>query len=342
MSNELRDVAPDVAKDIYLQQRWDDLSEATIKTHGYRIEAFVDWLEDQGVSSMAEVDGLTVHNYRVHRREEDGLKKVSLQGQISTVRQFLRVLASVNAADADVAEKVLLPTVRKGEDVNEERLETGRAQKALEYLEQYQYASRAHVELLLIWRLSARRGGIRSLDLGSFVDSDDTSVLEFRHRPETGTPLKNGKWSERDCAIKNESLVQTFRDYIDGPREDVLDDHDRAPLLTTKYGRVSLGTIKQDMYRVTRPCMYGLECPHDRDPDTCEATRHDKASSCPSSRSPHMIRTGSLTAHLDAGTPKPVLSDRADATEQTLDRHYDQASKREQMLRREDFIAEDL
>ncbi|SDY39897.1 hypothetical protein SAMN04487946_1142 [Halobellus clavatus] len=55
-----------------------------------------------------------------------------------------------------------------------------------------------------------------------------------------------------------------------------------------------------------------------------------------------MIRTGSLTAHLDAGTPKPVLSDRADATEQTLDRHYDQASKREQMLRREDFIAEDL
>ncbi|WP_245705830.1 site-specific integrase [Halobellus clavatus] len=255
MSNELRNVAPDVAKDIYLQQRWDDLSEATIKTHGYRIEAFVDWLEDQGISSMAEVDGLTVHNYRVHRREEDGLKKVSLQGQISTVRQFLRVLASVNAADADVAEKVLLPTVRKGEDVNEERLGTGRAQKALEYLEQYQYASRAHVELLLIWRLSARRGGVRSLDLGSFVDSGDTPVLEFRHRPETGTPLKNGKWSERDCAIKNESLVQTLRDYIDGPREDVLDDHDRAPLLTTKYGRVSLGTIKQDMYRVTRPCI---------------------------------------------------------------------------------------
>ncbi|WP_049987979.1 site-specific integrase [Halobellus rufus] len=342
MSDDLRDVAPSVAKDIYLQQRWDDLSDATRQTHGYRIQAFVDWLDEQGITSMAEVDGLTIHNYRVDRRENDDLKKVSLQGQISTIRQFLRVLASVEAADAEVAEKILLPTVRKGEDVNEELLETARARTLLEYLDRYQYASREHVELLLMWRLSARRGGIRALDLRDFDDDDETPVLKFRHRPESDTPLKNGKWSERDCLVKSEKLAQVLRDYIDGPRRRTFDDYDRAPLLTTQYGRVALGTIKQDMYRITRPCKYGVECPHDHDPEECDAARHDGASTCPSSRSPHKIRTGSLTAHLDAGTPKAVLSDRADATEDTLDRHYDQASKREQMLRRKDFIAEDL
>lgn len=96
------------------------------------------------------------------------------------------------------------------------------------------------------------------------------------------------------------------------------------------------------MYRITRPCTYGWECPHDRDPDECEAMRNNLASKYPSSRSPHTIRTGSVTAYLDAGTPKVVLSDRVDMTEDTMDLHYDKAGKRERMMRRQEYLPEEL
>jgi len=288
---------------------------------------------------MSDLSGMDLHEFRVHRREDDNLKAITLQGQLSTLRQFLRVAASVEAVPENLHEKILLPTVPKADQANEEMLETAQAQAALEYLAQYKYASRVHVELLILWRTSMRRGGLRALDLGDF--DPDEPALQVRHRPESDTPLKNGEWSDRDVYLLDR-VAEVIQDYIDGPRADTVDDHNRAPLLSTKYGRVAVGTIKQDMYRVTRPCMYGVECPHDRDPDECNAANPRQASKCPSSRSPHAIRTGSVTAHLDSGTPKPFLGDRVDMTEDTMEQHYDQAGERERMLRRREYISEDV
>jgi hypothetical protein len=93
---------------------------------------------------------------------------------------------------------------------------------------------------------------------------------------------------------------------------------------------------------VTRPCEIGEACPHDEDPATCEAVDYDKASKCPSSLSPHPVRTGSITAHRDAGTSRQVVSDRGDVSEKILEQHYDKASKRQRMRRRRDHIPEDL
>jgi site-specific recombinase XerD len=336
--DELREVTPEMARNVYLDQRRDELARETLKSHRYRIDAFVEWCEENGIEYMSELDGMNLHQYRVDRREEDGLKTVSLQGQLSTLRQFLRICATVDAVPENLHEKLILPSVPKREQANEELLEAGRAKAALEYLQQYQYACRRHVELLILWRTSMRRGGLRALDLGDF--DRKAPALEVRHRPPE-TPLKNGEWSERDVYL-DDGVAEVIRDYIDGPRLDVTDDTGRAPLITTREGRISLGTVKQDMYKITRPCEYGLECPHDRDPQTCEAMNTRKASTCPSSRSPHAIRTGSVTTYLDEGTPKAVLADRVDMTEDTMDRHYDQASKRERMFRRQEHLPEDL
>lgn len=64
----------------------------------------------------------------------------------------------------------------------------------------------------------------------------------------------------------------------------------------------------------------------------------DLASKCPSSRSPHQVRTGSVTSFLDEGTPKAILSDRVDMTEDVMDEHYDQGTKREKMHRRQEYL----
>jgi len=336
--SDLQEISPEVARKIYLDQRRDEVSRQTLQTHRYRIDKFVEWCQENGIKSMADVSGIDLHEYRVSRRE-DGLKTVSLQGQLSTIRQFLRICATVEAVDENLHEKILLPSVSKGEISNDELLETPRAHDALEYLNRYHYASRQHVELLVLWRTSMRRGGIRALDLSDF--DPDEPALEIRHRPDTDTPLKNREWSERDVGLRDE-VAQVVQDYIDGPRVETEDEYGRVPLLTTNQGRIALGTIKQDMYCVTRPCTYGWECPHDRDPNECEAMNNDQSSKCPSSRSPHKIRTGSVTAHLDAGTPKAVLGDRVDMTEDTMDIHYDKAGKRERMMRRREYLPEEL
>lgn len=111
-------------------------------------------------------------------------------------------------------------------------------------------------------------------------------------------------------------------------RDDVTDDYGREPLLTSSRGRLSEGSIRGTVYEITQPCYIG-ECPHDDDPDTCDVTKNGKRASCPSSRSPHSIRRGSITDHLRDGTPQEVISDRSDVSKGALDRHYDECTERE-------------
>lgn len=339
MSDDLDPLAPQAAMDLYLDARKEELSKATLSTHTYRVQAFVDYLELQGIRNMNDVGGRDIHAYRVYRREEDDLKAVTLQGQLSTVKQFLRLCASVDAVPENLPEKVLLPNVGKAERSDDTKLGAARTEAILDYLSRYEYASRKHVILLLLWRTSMRRGGLRAIDVDDF-DPEEPS-LSLRHRPEEDTPLKNGLWGERDVSL-HPYVGEVVADYIDGPRKDRPDQYGRDPLITTTQGRAALSTIQNIVYGMTRPCKLGEPCPHDRDPDECDAAQFNYSSSCPSSRSPHQVRTGSISAHLDAGTPKAVLSDRADASEQILDEHYDKATQREKMRRRRDYIAEDL
>ena len=93
-----------------------------------------------------------------------------------------------------------------------------------------------------------------------------------------------------------------------------------------------------DVYRWTRPCAHGKECPHDRDPDDCEANVRSAASKCPSSVSPHAIRHGSITHSLNSEIPDKVVSDRANVSPQVIEQHYDRRTEREKMEQRRDYL----
>lgn len=162
---------------------------------------------------------------------------------------------------------------------------------------------------------------------------DEKPGLDYKHRPETGTPLKNDEKGERFNRI-SDNVAQTLRDYIDGPRKETTDDEGRAPLVTTAQGRVSHSCVRIAFYRWTRPCHFGEPCPHDKDPDSCEWAEFQKMSTCPSARSPHDVRKARVTKYRNDGVPRGVVSDRLDASEQVLDKHYDRASKREKADRR--------
>ena len=343
MSEDLDPITPSAALDYYLDARRGELADATLRDHAYRIGTFVDWLEDRkDVANMNDVDVRMVHEWRVWKREDNGehdpCNMMTMQGQVSTVKQFLYRVADIKGVPETLPDRIRVPSPSKDEQSNDTILSSERTKAILEYLSTYEYASRRHVTLLLMWRVPARRGGIRALDLGDW-DSEDRA-LQFRHRPPL-TPLKNGSTSERDVILK-EQVAEVLDDYVSGPRIDVIDDQGRKPLITTKRGRPGVSTLQRWIYCVTRPCVIGEECPHDRDPDECEAIPSQKASKCPSSRAPHHVRTGSVTAHRTAGTPRPVISDRGDASEDVLEKHYDKAGNRERARRRPEHIPEDL
>ncbi|MBC9985333.1 site-specific integrase [Haloferax sp. AS1] len=350
MSDELDPITPESAMSYYLDARRYDLSPDTIQSHRYRLKSFVRWLQSPAhgsgeVMNMNDVDLRTVHAYRVFKREEnfegdDPCAAVTMKGQVSTIRTFLSYIADIDAVSEDLAERIRIPRIEDGEGVSDAVLEAERARSILDYLNRWEYATVEHVALLLLWRTSCRLGGLRALDVSDF-DREDNALC-FRHRPETGTGLKNGSHGERDVSLKPR-VAKVVGEYIDGPHRDrVTDEYGRAPLITTTHGRPSTTTIRMWCYKWTRPCAIGEGCPDNRVIEDCDATYIEHASKCPFSVSSHPFRAGSITAYRDAGTPREVLSDRGDVSETVLEKHYDRASSRQRMRRRQDFIPDDL
>jgi integrase len=335
VTDDLDPLDPESAVELYLDHRSDEVSAETLESHKYRLDAFLEWCDQEDMTNMNDLSGRDLHAYRVWRREEGDLEPITLQGQLSTLRVFLGFCESVDAVPEDLRSKVLLPSVDDEGDVSESTLDPARAESALDYLERYRYASREHVSLLLLWRTGMRMGALRSIDLAD-VDREEAAV-HLTHDPDTGTPLKNGPRGERWVALTH-PVMEVVADWIDGPRPDIKDEHGREPLISTSQGRAALGTIRQDVYRWTTPCVVGDPCPHDRDPEECEAAAYDQASKCPSSRSPHDVRSGAITAHLLDDVPTEIVSDRMNVSQQILSRHYDRRTAREKMEQRRRYL----
>lgn len=336
--SDLEPLAPAEGVAMYLDDRRDELSKATRRSHRYRLEAFVDWCDLEGIENLNDLSGRDLHNYKVYRREEDGLKPVSLQGQISTIRKFVEFCESIEAVERDLKDRIILPSTSKDEDSSDVTLEPERAMAILDFLGRFEYASRDHALFAFATHTSARLGGLRAPDLEDY--DRDARCVEIRHRPETDTPLKNGEDGERDVSL-SEGMCEVLDDYIEFRREDVEDVHGRRPLFTTENGRMARSTVRNAFYRWTRPCEIGDECPHDRDPQTCEATNYAQAYGCPSSVSPHPTRRGSITQYRKTDMPADLVGERVNATPDVIEKHYDRRSKRERMEKRRRYLEDD-
>lgn len=330
---ELEPITPEEAVNLYMHHRKPELSKKSMQNHRYRLNSFVEWCQDVGLENLNGLTGRDVHRFRTWRIEQD-IEPITLRSQLATLRVFLEFCATIDAVEDGMRERVMLPEVDSENESKDEKLEESHAGELLEYLNRFEYASRKHVVIGVLWHTGIRLGSLRAFDLGDF--NPEERYLELRHRPETQTPLKNGAAAERYIAV-GERYCKIIQDYIDVHRYDVTDDYGRRPLITSCHGRLSATSIRKLVYKATRPCLHGA-CPHDRDPANCEAMSHDKASTCPSSRSPHGIRRGSITKHLRDGTPEEIVSDRMNVSSDVLDKHYDRRTEHEKMELRRQFI----
>jgi hypothetical protein len=68
---------------------------------------------------MNDLTGRKFHEYRIWRRNDGDLNRVSERTQMQTVSVFIRWCESIEAVPADLATKVQSPTLGKTEDVRD-------------------------------------------------------------------------------------------------------------------------------------------------------------------------------------------------------------------------------
>ena len=348
---DLVETDPHNAYELWMEQL--DRADSTLKTYGYRVKPFLDFCDENSITSLDQLTPRKIKEFEGSHRSK-GLQPSTINNQFGTISLFLEYCYDLDAVTKDVVSALDVPSLSKDERVNTEKLVVERAHKILDNLSTYKYASRDHVLMLLLWRTTARIGAIHSLDLEDiYIGDDDRERLRHylaeqytgdtveqilaqaqmpfiypRHRPESDTPLKNGYDGERVINISDD-VADVISAYIRVNRADVTDEYGRKPLLSTRKGarRLSKSSMRNSLYIITQPCEFGGPCPHDRDPETCEAREHGHGSKCPSSRSPHKLRTGSITWHRDKGWPISELAEKANAGRKLIEEVYDQPEK---------------
>ncbi|WP_128226566.1 site-specific integrase [Halobacteriaceae archaeon SHR40] len=340
MTDTLTPILPQDARDLYLDDRKEDASYDTRETIEPGVDFFIEWCESEEITNMNEVSGRELTEYKRYCKKNTSKNIVSLNGLLSVLRRFLVYCVQIDGVRQNVPDKVPIPDVPDDEDVCYEKPTDKEVERALNYLEKYEPGSRRHVEYAIMKEISSRAGALRAIDVGD-VDQEEQAI-KFKHRPHRdhkdvkGTPLKNGNDGQRDVNVSQE-LMELIQQYLNNPdRHHVSDKFGRQPLLTTRHGRPKVGTIRRDLYKLTRPCIHSNECPHDRDIDSCEAVQNNHASKCPSSYTPHPLRRWSIEHQIDQGVPKDKLSDRVDVSVPVLNKHYDLRSeerKRKQRLK---------
>ncbi|OVE84315.1 tyrosine-type recombinase/integrase [Natronolimnobius baerhuensis] len=359
MSQGLEPIAPREAAEMWLDRLQSTRADETIQSYEYRLKPFLEWCDAEGIDNLNDLTSRQVFQFDSKRRA-DGLKVTTLNNQIGTLKQFIQFCERIDAVPERLPTKVEVPTVNLSDRVNDELLPAERADRIREKLSRYQRASRQHAMFELLWHTGCRLGGLCSLDLQDcfFEESDlerlrhqddiDQAALEaveipfvyFRHRSET--PLKNKREGERPVALEQE-VADCVQEYIDINRVERTDSTERQPLFTTEKGanaRASKSSIRREVYILTQPCRWG-GCPHDRDTMNCEALDHGKEARCPSSRSPHPLRTGAITHMRDRGWPPEVVAERVNATPDVIREHYDHPDPIRRMQSRREFLTED-
>lgn len=340
-----RNFTPEEAVERYLKERSNDLSDSTLYNYKSNLGLFTEWCSYQShIDHISDIDQFDVSDFKMHKR--DGVTDTTLYNTMMVLRTFIKWCESKGLLEG-LSENIMLPD--RGRASRVEKLDPEAADALLEYLGKYEYATYPHVAIALMWDAGLRIGAIRALDVDDYHSAE--AYIEIHHRPGEGsidtlhegrgTPLKNDTDSEREVNL-HEWVVEIVDDYLDGPRKAVEDEDGRRPLLTTNHGRPARNTLRGHIRSKTRPCYYTNECPVDRDIATCEANSWENASDCPESVKPHSLRRGAITAWLNEGHSKELVSDRMDVSPDVLEEHYDQRTEEEKRkLRKELFGMEE-
>lgn len=337
---ELTSEHPVSVVEYFLSANVDEWADWTFKDYSYDLTRFLEYCEYANIEDLSELSSRDLVGFKQWRKKDGNIGLATLHGQLANIRVLIRWCEQIEIVEKGIADEIEMPDLDPSDVVSHTRITSEQAQQIFDYYEQFNYVSREFTEFALMWGVLCRLGGVRSIDLEDY--NREEGYIELNHRPDEDTPLKNGEsevegeGGERKINLPD-WLCEILNRYIDGTEDpahpkriEVKDEYGRKPLFTTKYGRVSESTLRRDLYRVTQPCRYGRDCPHDMDPEECDAkTNNNLLSRCLSAVSPHPVRRGGICHQLKQGVPKDTICERADVSRKVLNKHYDLRTKEE-------------
>ncbi|WP_233560815.1 MULTISPECIES: site-specific integrase [unclassified Haloarcula] len=322
--------------EMFLDARQLDYTAETLRDYETRLRQFVEWAEDRDdIECIGDVTGWHLEQFKLFRQGQD-LAPTTIKGQMTALKVWLEYAAGIEAVDEMLPYKVNIPVLSQTDETDDTLLEAEDAQALIQHYREsrVEYASVNHVALELAWFTGARLGALRSLDVSDYQPDDQ--LVWFRHHPDT-TPLKKKVDGERPVGLPAETC-EVLDVWIEQVRQERRDEDGRRPLLVGRQGRPATSTVQNWIYQATLPCVAG-PCPHGKSRRTCEWTERNTASQCPSSRSPHQVRTGSITWQLNSGLSYEAVGERVNSDPDTLRRYYDKASDVEKLEeRRRTFV----
>ena len=135
------------------------------------------------------------------------------RGEMWTLKSFIEYLDQLSAVEDGLQESVRIQNVEKEDRSNDERLTENDALALIDFFrnDENARATREHALLEIAWHTDAQTGSIRALDQR---DAQlDENYLEFKHRPDTDTGLKNKRDGERSVAVPSE-VSDVIEEYI--------------------------------------------------------------------------------------------------------------------------------
>ena len=268
--------------DEVLEDFGDDKLEEVDSTGQYerKLNYLRTYLEDEAcVETSDDLTSEDVEGYKKWRKYEslsrdEPLARTTLRDDMYLFREFIQYMIEHRMAPARFEKRIEIPEIdyESGEGVDKKKLDPEIAKAALEYLRKYQYADVEHVSMELMCQSGPRKGGLIGRDVPDF----DYEERILQYETQETTPLKNDEGSEREISLYGET-PEIIQDYLKNQRPAETDDEGREPLLTKGDGRISASMLQKIAYMWTRPCEVGLGCPHDRDPDDCEAAQKNNS-----------------------------------------------------------------
>jgi len=317
--------------ELFIKDRSGEKTASTIYNNRGHLKQFCEWCAEQEIDSIQEIDGETFLEYKFELRQSRA--KTTIRNHFSTLRTFFRFCERIDATETgkNLATKLETPDFSKGELSRDDMMDFSDVERLLEYLNKFEYATLRHAVFTVFWHTGCRCGALRSLDLSDYKpvkkrEHGRYALVQFQHRPDTDTALKNKEGGEREVMIWPE-YAEIIEDYIEMHYPDREDEYGRKALFPSPSGRYSTSNIQSMIYAITRPCYYTNNCPHNRDRDDCEATYYESASKCPSSLSPHPMRRTAITYHLEKKNwTYEAASGRFDVSVDVLKNHYDEST----------------
>lgn len=183
--DDIEPIEPGTAQELFLDHKATDCTNLTVRNHRYRLNPFVRWCGEKGIDNLNDLTGRDLQRYRLWRKEDGDLSKLTLRMQMSTLRVLLKWAGSIEAVPQNLYDKVMIPRVRPEERQRDKTLNADDAQEILEYLSKDEYASKEHAVMALLWQTGIRVGSAHSLDVDDvFLEENYVQLI---HRPDEGT-----------------------------------------------------------------------------------------------------------------------------------------------------------